>query len=138
VSCRICDIPEDDLIVSSGTSKVFFPENPVGPAHIVVAVREHRPLLDDLTDDEAADLMVTARRIAAAVRPLAALEKFYAAAVGDVDIHFHLHLLPRAAGAAGLGPFIFGAHGWAAGVTESANPDELRETIRTQLRGHQG
>ncbi len=134
MSCRICDIPDDDLIVSSGTSKAFFPENPVGPAHIVVAVREHRPLFDDLTDDEAADLMITARRIAAAVRPLAALEKFYVAAVGDVDIHFHLHLLPRAPEAAGLGPFIFGGDGWAGRLAETADFD-LRQMIRTRLRG---
>ncbi len=134
MSCRICEVTEIELIAESQFSKAFFPENPVGPAHIVVSVREHRPLLDDLTDQEAADVLVTSKRIAAAVRSLAGLEKFYMAAVGDVDLHFHLHLLPWAPGDPVLGPYIFGSDGWAGRrAAKDGTTDELRSRIRKQL-----
>lgn len=135
MSCRICAIPEESLIALTAWSKAFFPDTPVAPAHIVVAVREHRPLLDDLTDEEAADLLVTARRIAAAIRPLAGVEKFYTAAVGDVDLHYHLHLLPRAPGVGGLGPFIFGIEGWAGlELPKGVDAEGVQNDIRLRLR----
>jgi diadenosine tetraphosphate (Ap4A) HIT family hydrolase len=133
--CRICEIPQDALIAQSAGCKAFFPSEPIAGAHVVVAVREHLPLLHDLTDEQAAEVMVTARRIAAAIHGLTGVMKFYAASIGDVDLHFHLHLLPRQAQTSGLGPFIFGKEGWA-GVqpAETLDPEIVQEMIRSELR----
>jgi diadenosine tetraphosphate (Ap4A) HIT family hydrolase len=133
--CNICLIPEADIIARTAFSKAFFPTSSIAAAHIVVAVREHRPYLHDLTDGEAADLSVLARRIAAAARVPAGVEKFYSAAIGDVDLHYHLHLLPREPNTQGLGPFIFGPQGWAGQrLTAESDVEGFRTRIRRSLR----
>ena len=86
-----------------------------------------------MSDEEAADLMVTARRIAAELVPLTGVSKFYVAAVGDVDLHFHIHLLPRKPETPGLGPFIFGAEGWGSMIQAGIDDEAVRDDIRRAL-----
>ena len=77
--------------------------------------------------------MVTARRIAAELVPRTGVSKFYVAAVGDVDLHFHIHLLPRQPETPGLGPFIFGAEGWASMIEAGMDDEAVRDDIRRAL-----
>ncbi len=110
--CTICDWPDDDLLATDERAKAFFVRSPARSGHIAVAVRAHRPTLADLEPDEAAAVLRLARRVAVAAAPLLGIEKFYLAAVGDVDPHFHIHLLPKKSDEARLGPFLFSAAGW--------------------------
>jgi diadenosine tetraphosphate (Ap4A) HIT family hydrolase len=111
-TCTICDWPEEETLAISAEAKAFFVRKPARPGHIAVATRAHRPRLQDASSSEAAAVLALARDIAAAAEPVLGIEKFYLAAVGDVDPHFHVHLLPKAADDPKLGPFLFSAVGW--------------------------
>ena len=111
-TCTICDWPEEEILASSAEAKAFFVRKPARPGHIAVATRAHRPRLQDASPSEAGAVLALARDLAAAAAPVLAIEKFYLAAVGDVDPHFHVHLLPKAADDPKLGPFLFSAVGW--------------------------
>ena len=112
MSCTICDFPDHEIIARSDRAKAFFVRSPARPGHMAVAVRDHRAALHDLDGDEAAAVLRLARDIAVATAPLLGIEKFYLAAVGDVDPHFHIHLLPKHPDDSRLGPFIFSVDGW--------------------------
>ncbi len=112
MSCAICDWPDEAIIAENDLAKAFFVRSPARPGHIAVAVRAHKPTLVDLDGDEAAAVLRLARDIAARTAPLLGVEKFYLAAIGDVDPHFHIHLLPKKPDDARLGSFIFSAEGW--------------------------
>ena len=110
--CTICDWPDEEIFASSAEAKAFFVRQPARPGHIAVATRAHRPRLQDASASEAGAVLSLARDIAAAAAPVLGIEKFYLAAVGDVDPHFHVHLLPKGAGDPKLGSFLFSAAGW--------------------------
>jgi len=111
-SCTICDWPEEEIFASSAEAKAFFVRQPARPGHIAVATRAHRPRLHDASASEAGAVLSLARDVAAAAAPVLGIEKFYLAAVGDVDPHFHVHLLPKGADDPKLGAFLFSAAGW--------------------------
>ena len=131
-SCRICDLPDDDVIASTELAIAFFSPQPIADLHLVVAVREHRPTFTELTPAEAEELMALARSVAVAAREDAHLDKFYLAAVGDVDQHFHVHLLPKRSDDPPLGPFIFSADGWAGQLPKHLEP--VREAVARRLK----
>lgn len=134
--CRICATAEDAVLVRTETSMAFYSPEPVAPSHLVVAVRAHRPLLTDLGAAEAFDLFGLVREVAITASSAMTAEKFYLAAVGDVDKHFHIHLLPKQRDDAGLGPFIFGPAGWKSGLKTSSGPDpRVTEALRSLRRG---
>jgi diadenosine tetraphosphate (Ap4A) HIT family hydrolase len=124
-TCTICDWPEEEILASSAEAKAFFVRQPARPGHIAVATRAHRPRLQDASSSEAGAVLLLARDIAAVAAPILGIQKFYLAAVGDVDPHFHVHLLPKAAGEANLGPFLFSAVGWQG--HEGLDPDPAVE-----------
>ena len=85
---------EDDLTVA------FMDIGQVNPGHVLVASKRHAVTVLDLTHDEAAAVMHTAQRVAAAAQAAFApdgLTLFQAngAAGGQTVFHFHLHVLPR-------------------------------------------
>ncbi|MFN2441183.1 MAG: HIT family protein [Thermoanaerobaculia bacterium] len=133
MSCTICDWPADDILARSDLAKAFFARSPARPGHIVVAAEAHKPTLTDLAGDEAAAVLRLARDVALAAAPLLAIEKFYLAAVGDVDPHFHLHLLPKTGDDPGLGRFIFSSDGWQGHRGGERDP-ELEMRIKEAVR----
>jgi diadenosine tetraphosphate (Ap4A) HIT family hydrolase len=112
MTCTICDWPDDEILTRDVLAKAFFVRSPARPGHIAVAVSAHRATLVDLEPDEAAAVLRLARDVAAAASPILGIEKFYLAAVGDVDPHFHVHLLPKRSDDHRLGPYLFSAAGW--------------------------
>ena len=85
---------EDDLTVA------FMDIGQVNPGHVLVASKRHAVTVLDLTPEEAAAVMQTAQRVAAAVQTAFApdgISLFQAngAAGGQTVFHFHLHVLPR-------------------------------------------
>ncbi|MBF5003418.1 HIT family protein [Diaphorobacter caeni] len=101
IFCRLIarEIPaavvhEDDLTIA------FMDLGQVNPGHVLVATRRHADTLYDLTDDEAAAVMQTSRRIAMAAQkafPSAGLTLLQAngAEGGQTVKHFHMHVVPR-------------------------------------------
>ncbi|HUP64401.1 MAG TPA: HIT domain-containing protein [Thermoanaerobaculia bacterium] len=130
--CSICALTEREIIAANDSAIAFFARDSIRKGHLVVAVREHRPTFSDVTDDEARGVIAMARRLAAAAAPILDLEKFYLAAVGDVDRHFHIHLLPKKASEPKLGPFIFSAEGWAGAAAcgrDAGAESEIRHAL---------
>lgn len=75
----------------------------VNPGHVLVATRRHAATLLDITPEEAAAVMQTARRVAlaaqAAFQPEGiTLLQANGAVAGQTVGHFHIHVLPRHAG----------------------------------------
>ncbi|HEX7196291.1 MAG TPA: HIT family protein [Candidatus Limnocylindria bacterium] len=102
VFCGIVDgsVPSSPL-VDTGTVLAFMDTDPVTPGHMLVIPKEHLPDLADLSEDLAAEMMVVALRLAAAVRRTDlrsdGVNLFYAdgeAAFQEV-FHAHLHVFPR-------------------------------------------
>ena len=132
--CTLCSWPEEELLASSAEAKAFFVRQPARPGHLAVATRRHVLSLADLTPSEAAELFALAREVAVAAAPILAAEKFYLAAVADVDLHFHIHLLPKVAGERPLGPFLFSESGWQ-GPDPAPRNGELEARIARELNG---
>ena len=88
---------EDELTLA------FMDLGQVNPGHVLVASKRHARTLLDLTPDEAAAVMQTARRVAlaaqAAFQPEGiTLLQANGAVAGQTVGHFHIHVLPRHAG----------------------------------------
>jgi histidine triad (HIT) family protein len=91
---RIC---EDDRTI------VFMDINPVTEGHVLVVTKEHFETLFEATPDALDAVMVTAKRVAHAIRMVldpAGLMVFQlnGAAAFQSVFHYHMHLVPRAAG----------------------------------------
>jgi histidine triad (HIT) family protein len=104
VFCKIRDgqIPSIRLYEDDRTL-CFMDINPVNDGHCLVVTRAHAPTLFEAADADLQAAIVTARRVATALRAalgadgLNLLQANGAAAFQSVP-HFHLHLIPRWAG----------------------------------------
>ncbi len=88
---------EDDLVFA------FMDAGQVNDGHVIVATKAPRETLLDCTEDEAAALMRTARRVAIAVQAAFAPEGITVLQANRVAgwqtvPHLHLHVLPRHTG----------------------------------------
>jgi histidine triad (HIT) family protein len=101
VFCKIRDgqIPSIRLYEDERTL-CFMDINPVNDGHCLVVTRAHAPTLFEAADADLQAAIVTARRVATALRAalgadgLNLLQANGAAAFQSVP-HFHLHLIPR-------------------------------------------
>lgn len=102
--CIFCKVVAGELastqILSDDRVVVVMDINPVSYGHCLVVTREHRPTVYEITDDEGAAVMATARRVAVAIREGLKpdglnLHQANGSAAGQVVGHFHLHLIPR-------------------------------------------
>ncbi|PTD96497.1 HIT family protein [Pseudothauera lacus] len=101
IFCRLVagEIPaarvhEDELTLA------FMDIGQVNPGHVLVAVKRHAATLLDLTEEEAAAAMRTARRVALAVReafdpPGITLLQANGKEGDQTVFHFHLHVVSR-------------------------------------------
>lgn len=104
IFCRLIagEIPshrvhEDELTLA------FMDLGQLNPGHTLVAVKRHAATLLDITPDEAAAVMRTARRVALAVKaafdpPGMTLLQANGKEGDQTVFHFHLHVVPRHAG----------------------------------------
>jgi len=67
--------------------------------YIMVETKRHAPGLADLTDVESQAVGLLVARIGRALRDSEKVEHIYAFVIGDSVPHFHLHVIPRYAGA---------------------------------------
>jgi histidine triad (HIT) family protein len=101
IFCRLVagEIPaarvyEDELTVA------FMDIGQCNPGHVLVAVKRHAATLFDLSEDEAAAVMRSARRVALAVReafdpPGLTLLQANGREGDQTVFHFHIHVVPR-------------------------------------------
>ena len=105
--CIFCKIVAGDIpaakVYEDALTVAFMDIGQVNPGHVLVASKRHAVTVLDLTPEEAAAVMQTAQRVAAAVEAAFApdgitLFQANGAAGGQTVFHFHLHVLPRHAG----------------------------------------
>lgn len=82
------------------------------PGWLVLVARRHIEAIDELTDEEAAELGVLLQRVSAALRQVTGCTKTYVVQFAEAaeHPHVHFHVIPRLAGQpdARRGPGIFG------------------------------
>jgi len=103
--CAMREPREGDLVVARGTS-VFAVLNlhPYNPGHLMVMPYRHVADLEDLTDEEAAELMAMTRRAVEVLRQVSGPHAFNiginlgGVAGGSLAEHLHQHVVPRWSG----------------------------------------
>lgn len=105
--CIFCKIVAGDIpaakVYEDALTVAFMDIGQVNPGHVLVASKRHAVTVLDLTPEEAAAVMQTAQRVAAAAQTAFApdgitLFQANGAAGGQTVFHFHLHVLPRHTG----------------------------------------
>jgi histidine triad (HIT) family protein len=105
--CLFCRLVAGQLpsatVYEDALTIAFMDIGPVNPGHVLVASKRHATTLLDLTPEEAAAVMQTGQRMAAAVQQAFqpnGINLFQAngRAAGQTVYHFHLHVVPRRAG----------------------------------------
>ena len=101
VFCRLIrgEIPSSRVYADEHTL-AFMDLGQVNPGHVLVAVRRHAPTLLEITPEEAAAVMQTARRVALAIKsafdpPGITLLQANGKEGDQTVFHFHMHVLPR-------------------------------------------
>ena len=106
-SCLFCRIVAGQLpaakVYEDDLTMAFMDIGQVNPGHVLVASKRHAVTVHDLTPQEAAAVMQTAQRVAAAAQAAFApdgitLFQANGAAGGQTVFHFHMHVLPRHGG----------------------------------------
>jgi ATP adenylyltransferase len=103
--CAMREPRDGDLVVARGES-VFVVLNlhPYNPGHLMVMPYRHVPDLEDLTDEEAAELMATTRRAVEVLKQVSGPHAFNiginlgGVAGGSLAEHLHQHVVPRWSG----------------------------------------
>ena len=81
-------IAEDDKFYA------FFDINPVAAGHPLVIPKREEDYIFDLTDEELAEMMVFAKKVAAAMKKAFPCRKIGVAVLGLEVPHAHIHLVP--------------------------------------------
>jgi histidine triad (HIT) family protein len=102
--CVFCKIRDGQIpsvkVYEDGRTLAFMDINPLNAGHCLVVTKNHVAALFEAEDEDLAAAIVTARRVARALRQALApdglnmLQANGAAAFQSVP-HFHLHLIPR-------------------------------------------
>lgn len=137
--CPICQFDPIHVIADEGpVAACFYQPDALRPGHVLVYPKAHREGLSGLTPEEAGALMVLANRLAKAVEEETGAYKCYPVAIGDVNPHFHLHLLPKMEGEDSLVPFVVGPEGWVKGKINKLDPEAAKAhvlALRKRLNG---
>lgn len=103
-SCIFCRLIAGDIpsarVFEDEQTLAFMDLGQVNPGHVLVATRRHAATLWDTTPEEAAAVMRTVHRIAAAARAVFEPEGLMllqanGAVAGQTVAHFHMHVVPR-------------------------------------------
>lgn len=81
-------IAEDDKFYA------FFDINPVAAGHTLVIPKREEDYIFDLTDEDLAEMMVFAKKVAAAMKKAFPCRKIGVAVLGLEVPHAHIHLVP--------------------------------------------
>jgi len=120
--CIFCDA-RDDTILYRGNDGTVILDDPIRTGHLLVGGPRHIAGLHQISETEAGALFSLAQRVSKQIVEQTGASKVYVAAVGDKDPHFHIHLFPKFVVDGNLGPYIFGASGWAGNLAAVDTPD---------------
>ncbi len=104
--CAVEDLPvEQSLVVHRGaTCFAVLNLHPYNPGHLMVLPHRHVAELEDLTDEEAAELMTTTQEAVRVLRTVSGPHAFNVGinlggvAGGSLSQHLHQHVVPRWSG----------------------------------------
>ena len=109
MDCIYCTAPEIKArtLTRNDLAWAFLTNIPITPGHTLVAPVRHVQKFEELTADEKAAIFALAAEVKDALRAAFGAEGFNhawneAAAAGQSIPHFHLHIVPRVAGDAGV------------------------------------
>ena len=129
------DAPLWDSIHRSAYWDVVHSYNTSLPGWLVLVARRHVAAIDELTDEEAAELGLLLRRVSAALRVVTGCLKTYVVQFAEQaeHPHVHFHVIPRMVDqpAERRGPGVFGYLGVAEGERVS---DERMNVIAAEVR----
>jgi diadenosine tetraphosphate (Ap4A) HIT family hydrolase len=93
------EAPPWDSIARTAYWDVVHSYNTALPGWLVLVARRHVAAIDELTDEEAAELGVLLRRVSAALRQVTGCVKTYAVQFAEQaeHPHVHFHVIPRLA-----------------------------------------
>ena len=134
-NCIFCNyekkyiIKETDLAIAT-----YFPRA-IKKGHFVVAVKEHLPTFTDISPEQAKAVIELALEISKVMEKIVGAEKTYIAAIGDKDLHFHIHLFPKLKTDAPMGIHIMTDAGWKKEVGQDVSEQEVQELI-TEIKGY--
>lgn len=132
--CIFCNFDPEYVIKQTDLSFATYISKAIKEGHFVVATKDHVPTFSELTEPEAADLISLALRLAKAAQRLIGAEKYYLVSIGDLDPHFHIHLIPKMAEDSPMGKHIMLESGWKGEVGQVVTHDKVRWFIES-LRG---
>jgi len=127
--CIFCNFEKKYIIDESDHSFATYFPRAIKKGHFVVAVKEHIPTFTDLNAEQASDLLRLALRLTQQAEQILGAEKYYLAAIGDKDFHFHIHFLPKLPGDPPMGRHIMLDDGWKGEVFEDITEEEVFEFI---------
>ena len=113
-NCTFCNPNPDRVVFETALSYASVPDRPASPGHVVVVTKNHLRSLETLSEGEASDVFALSNRVAKVAAKQIGAERVYSLSIGDVDPHFHVHLLPKLREQSPLGPYVFGDKGWTA------------------------
>ena len=103
--CAMREPRDGDLVVARGeTVFVVLNLHPYNPGHLMVMPYRHVPDLEDLADEEAAELMAATRRAVEVLKQVSGPHAFNiginlgGVAGGSLAEHLHQHVVPRWSG----------------------------------------
>lgn len=106
-ACIFCRIIRGEspahFVYSDQETVAFLDIYPVSRGHTLVVTRQHHENLFEATSEELAAVARTAKKVAHALRAVLQPEglmvfQLNGAAAGQTVFHYHMHLMPRAAG----------------------------------------
>ncbi len=109
MECAFCNNPEIDVrtIVDTGLARAFPTFTPVVPGHVLIAPTRHAQYYEDLSPEEKISIEDLRMKLHGALKKSFDAEGFNYAwneeEIGGQSVpHFHLHMLPRKEGDAGV------------------------------------
>jgi diadenosine tetraphosphate (Ap4A) HIT family hydrolase len=130
-NCVICNLPKNTIVWDNQYGFVSFWPQAMKPGHLVIALKEHKPDLQDLTIDELQAITQLMHKAASRLQVVFSPAKIYTLSVGDIMPHFHFHQIPRLKTESPVGPYIFGDNGWRPNVFSTVSDDQRQELVRT-------
>ena len=132
IFCKLAngDIPVDALY-EDDVVKVIFDASPASEGHVLIIPKEHADNIYELTDEQAAHIFKTAKKIGCAMRDGLNYDGMNVVqnngeAAGQTVFHFHMHLIPRYKGDSVNVT-------WKAGKLTEEGLKELKKRISTGL-----
>ncbi|MCL2258071.1 MAG: HIT family protein [Candidatus Bathyarchaeota archaeon] len=127
--CIFCNYEEKYVIKETNLAIATYFPRAIKKGHFVVAIKEHLPTFTNINTDQAKAVIELALEISKAMEKLTGAEKTYIAAIGDKDLHFHIHLFPKLKTDAPMGIHIMTDKGWKGVVGQEISELDVQTLI---------